>query len=305
MTFLSLLAALLLDQVKPLPPSNPISAAFSRYAAQLERWFNAGETSNGFVAWVLAIVPIAALALAIYHLLYTAHPVLGWMWNVGVLYLTLGFRQFSSPFTAISKSLQDKDLDDARAHLSGWLGESASEFNDNEIARVAIERGLVLSHRYVFAPMFWFVVAPGPLGPLVYRMAWLLDEQWTGSLRNAPFARFARRAFDALDWIPVRLTAISFAIVGDFEDAVYCWREQARGWFQSNQGILLASAGGALGVRLGDVLHQHGTLSYRPELGIGDEADADYLQSAVGLVWRALLLWLGLILLTTIAYTAG
>jgi adenosylcobinamide-phosphate synthase len=170
---------------------------------------------------------------------------------------------------------------------------------------VAIERGLVLSHRHVFAPMFWFVVAPGPTGALLYRAAWLLNEQWNAARRNAEFGKFASLAFEALDWIPVRLTAISFAIVGDFEDAVYCWREQARGWLQTNQGIILASGGGALGVKLGDVLHQHGTLSYRPELGLGDDADADFLQSAVGLVWRALLLWMALVLLMTIAHWVG
>jgi adenosylcobinamide-phosphate synthase len=304
-TFFSLLAALLLDQFKPLSSSNPVASAYARYAARLEKWLNGGESSHGIIAWILAIVPLAAIALAVYSLLSSAHPILGWIWNVVVLYLTIGFRQFSSPFTAISKSLQARDLDAARAQLSGWLGDSAAEFNDSEIARVAIERGLVLSHRHVFGPMFWFAVTPGPVGPLVYRTAWMLSEQWSSSRLNAEFSKFASRAFEAIDWIPVRLTAISFAIVGDFEDAVYCWREQARGWFQSSQGILLASGGGALGVKLGDVLHQHGTLAYRPELGIGDDADADFLQSAVGLVWRALLLWLALVLLMTIAYFAG
>jgi adenosylcobinamide-phosphate synthase len=304
-TFFSLLAALLLDQFKPLSSSNPVTSAFARYAAQLENWLNAGESSHGIIAWILAIVPLALIAFGVYSVLYAVHPILGWLWNVAVLYLTMGFRQFSSPFTAISKNLQEKNVDAARVQLTGWLGDSAAEFNDSEIARVAIERGLVLSHRYVFGPMFWFVVTPGPVGPLVYRAAWMLSDQWASSRLNAEFSGFASRAFEAIDWIAVRLTAISFAIVGDFEDAVYCWREQARGWFQTSQGILLASGGGALGVKLGDVLHQYGTLSYRPELGIGEDADADFLQSAVGLVWRALLLWLALILLMTIAYFAG
>ena len=305
MTFFSLLAALLLDQFRPLVATNPITSAFARFAQALEKWFNAGERTNGIVAWILAVVPLVAIALVIYYALYEAHPVFAWLWNVAALYLTMGFRQFSSPFTAITKTLQAKDLDAARAQLSAWLGESASEFDHSEIARVAIERGLILSHRHVFAPMFWFLIAPGPAGALLYRAAWLLNEQWNAAPRTAGFGKFASQAFEALDWIPVRLTAISFAIVGDFEDAVYCWREQARGWIQNNQGIILASGGGALGVKLGDVLHQHGTLSYRPELGLGDEADVDFLQSAVGLVWRALLLWLGLILLMTIAHWVG
>jgi adenosylcobinamide-phosphate synthase len=54
-------------------------------------------------------------------------------------------------------------------------------------------------------------------------------------------------------------------------------------------------------VRLGGELHEFGTLEYRPGLGSGDEADTDYMQAAVGLMWRALVLWLFLIALTTIA----
>jgi adenosylcobinamide-phosphate synthase len=82
---------------------------------------------------------------------------------------------------------------------------------------------------------------------------------------------------------------------------VECWREQAQRWRPPSHGIVLAAAAGALGVRLGGELHEYGTLEYRPELGAGDEADTDYMQAAVGLMWRALVLWVFLIALTTIA----
>jgi len=62
---------------------------------------------------------------------------------------------------------------------------------------------------------------------------------------------------------------------------------------------------GALGVRLGDTLHQHGSLQFRPELGVGDEADTDFMQSATGLIWRALVLWMFLILLVSLAHALG
>lgn len=307
MTFFSLIAALLLDQFKPLASANPITSAFSRYAGALEQWFNGGRYEHGTVAWVVAVAPLIIVALAVYYALYALHPLLAWAWNIAVLYVTMGLRQFSFPFTEIAKSLQASNLDTAREQMSRWLDEPAAEFSGSEIARVAIERGLILSHRHVFAAIFWFVILPGPAGAVLYRAAWLLQEQWKDSRRHgaAQFGRFATQAFEVLDWVPARLTAISFAIVGDFEDAVYCWREQARGWFQVNQGIILASGGGALGVKLGDALHQYGTLSYRPELGLGDEADAEFMQSAVGLVWRALLLWISLILLLTIAHWVG
>ena len=40
---------------------------------------------------------------------------------------------------------------------------------------------------------------------------------------------------------------------------------------------------------------------FRPELGIGDEADTDFMQSAIGLVWRAMVFQLIMLLLLTVA----
>jgi len=54
-------------------------------------------------------------------------------------------------------------------------------------------------------------------------------------------------------------------------------------------------------VKLGGVLRADTGIEYRPQLGDGDEADPDYMQAAVGLIWRALVLWMFLILLATIA----
>ena len=66
------------------------------------------------------------------------------------------------------------------------------------------------------------------------------------------FGWFAARAFHAIDWIPQRVTAFAFAVVGNFEDALYCWRSQAGQWMRPEEGIVLASGAGALGVRLGE-----------------------------------------------------
>ena len=67
-------------------------------------------------------------------------------------------------------------------------------------------------------------------------------------------------------------------------------------------GIVLASGAGALGVVLGGPLPSPaGAPDWRPELGTGDPVEPELLPSAVGLVWRALVLWLVVILLVTLA----
>ena len=49
----------------------------------------------------------------------------------------------------------------------------------------------------------------------------------------------------SIDWIPARLTASAFAVVGNFEDAIYAWRNFANRWEDEAAGIILAAGGGA------------------------------------------------------------
>ncbi len=302
MTLISLVAALLLEQWRPLRTGNQLYVAFARYVNRLAHNFDAGHYRDGVISWLLAVVPVTLATLIVYLVSRHTSGLLALAWNVVVLYLALGFRQFSHFYTDVMEALRSNDLARARAVLSTWRGESVQELTAGEIARVAIELGLMRSHRHVFGVIAWFVVL-GPVGAIGYRLAALLNDRW-GAARGeeaGAFGLFAARAFEVIDWVPVRLTAVGFAFAGDFMGSVECWREQAASWRSHAQGIILAAAAGALGVKLGGVLHQDSGIEYRPQLGDGDEADVDYMRAAVGLIWRALVLWLFLILFATIA----
>lgn len=306
MKFLSLLAALLLEQLRPVRQESPLYGAFERYASLVERQLNAGQYYHGLAAWLLAVLPVVAVTVLVYYLLEAVSPVLAWAWNIVILYLTMGFRQFSHYFREIAHALREGDLATAREYLGRWRGDGAGELTASEVTRVSIELALVGSHRHVFGPIAAFVVL-GPAGAVVYRLSAMLAQTWGAreDPESGEFGLFARRFFFFYDWLPARVTAASFAIVGNFEDAVFCWRTQAPSWGGAAQGILLASGGGALGVRLGEALHQGGGVKFRPELGLGDEADVDYMQSAIGLIWRALVLWMFLLFVVTVAHSLG
>ena len=302
MNFLALACALLLEQAWPLRRGNPLYAAFERYADYLERQFNGLQASHGVIAWLVAVLPLGLLTIVVYAVLREASMLLALAWSVAVLYVAMGFRRFSHCFTEIAQALREQNINTARDVLGRWRGVPADELNAAEISRVAIELGLLQAHRYVLGPIFWFVVL-GPVGPVVYRAADLLAGRWGKLLQpeQRAFALFAERAFFWIDWLPARITAASFAIAGNFEDAAYCWRSQAAGWGRGAEGVLLASGAGALGVKLGGVLREEGMLNQRPDLGIGDEVDVEDLRGAVGLIWRALVLWLFLLLLVSLA----
>lgn len=319
MSLLALIFALLLEQLRPVNPKGPLFSAFDRYADVVARNFNAGRRVHGVLGWMAAVLPWVVLADVGFYLLKEAGFVFGLVWSVLVLYLVMGLRQFSHHFTTVQQALRDGQIDAARAALADWTGRNADELTPPDITRVAIETGLTAAHRHVFGVVAWYVflpavlgsLLPGPLGALLsgpggavlYRLTSGLDDRW-GTRTEAEFAAFGgfvKDLFRILDWVPVRLTGLSFAIVGDFEDAVYCWRSQAAAWPDPQQGIVLSSGAGAMGIRLGEALHESGQLVFRPELGLGDEPDLEHLNSAVGLIWRALVLWVLLIALMTVA----
>lgn len=304
MKFLALLVALLLEQVRPLRYPNRVELLFVRYARYLVRQFDGGEYRHGVIAWLLAIAPATALVGAVFVALHQASALAAWLWSVLVLYVTMGLRQFSHHFTEIGEALRESRLEAARDRLGRWRRGGAAGLAEGAIARSAIELALLASHRHVFGAIAWFLVAGAP-GAVLYRFSATLAERWDEAPDAGAFGRFAARCFFWIDWLPARLTAASFAIAGNFEDAVYCWRTQAPSWANNANGIILASGGGALGVRLGGAVSEAGGAPFQPELGLGDEADADYMRSAVGLVWRALVLWMLLVLAVTIAYVLG
>jgi adenosylcobinamide-phosphate synthase len=302
LTLLAIILVLLFEQQQAFPMQHWVRDPVQRLALRVGEKLNDGSRALGTLAWTLVVVLPTFLVLLVHGvLMWFGESVAAFAWALLALYATLGFRQFSHYFTDIQLALQANDKDEARRLLALWRGANCDRLRSGEIARLAIETGLVSSHRYVFAPLFWFVVL-GPAGAVLYRLAETLHAAWQYK-EGETYGQFnivARQAFVVLDWLPVRVTAAAFAVAGDFEDAVQCWRTQARQWPDLATGILLAAGAGAMGVRVGIP-----TRGGESELGLGDDADADFMQSTVGLVWRSLVFLLALLVLVWVSSWAG
>ncbi|MCU0938007.1 MAG: CobD/CbiB family protein [Burkholderiaceae bacterium] len=319
MGFVALIFTLLLEQLRPLPARSALGEAAEALADGAERNLNAGHPRHGLYAWLAVVLGCTLVAAAIYAIAWHVSVFLALAVNVVALYLTLGFRQFSHPITEIQLALDAGDVDGARRTLTHWRRNEdpafdAADMPVDEIVRITMERGVLLSHRHVFGVFFWFVLLPGPTGPVFYRAAEYVSRRWSRPLASGAaidqFGVFARRAFAWIDWLPVRLTALGFAVVGDFEGAIYCWRQAARARAGVADGmpapdartLLLAAASGALGARVMPAADAARVFDEPGHEGAGlAEPEPRRLHSGIGLVWRALILWLVLLLLLSLA----
>ncbi len=302
MAFFSILTAVALEHARPLRQPLPHYQVYKRFTQFLEQRFNAGEYSHGAIAWTLAMLPVVVGVWFVSMLLDDLNPFLGWAWNVVVLYFTLGFKYFSDTAERIARLLRAGDVDGAREQLGTWRRGDTSQFSDDDLTRVTIEQVMAASHRQMFGVLIWFVllVPLGPVGAVLFRAASILARRWSNA--RGAFGHFAQRAFHAINWLPVRLTALTYAIAGNFEDAMYCWRTQASAWPDEEDGVVLAAGAGAMGVRLGQSINVSDETVWRSDLGTGQAMlDPDSIDSAVSMIWRGLVIWLVAGLLVVIA----
>lgn len=328
MSFFAVLFALVIEQFKPLPRDNWVHDALVSWVGWTGRNFDAGRSHHAWVVWCVSVLTpglvVAGLYLALHH--YSLLLAVGL--DVAVLYLSLGFRQFSHYFTDIRDALERGDEPAARGLLAQWRHVDASELPRTELMRHIIEHALLAAHRHVFGVFFCFVllssVGLGPLGAVLYRMSEFASRYWSypskalGVPANARLLAVSQRMFALIDHVPARLTAFGFAVVGNFEEAIDSWRRDAALWHQANEGVILASAAGAVGVQLGG----DAAPGITPERsrtfagGPGGTPGADgstagmvpqmaHLRSVVGLVWRSVVLWMLLVALFTLANLTG
>jgi adenosylcobinamide-phosphate synthase len=321
MSFFSLFLALVIEQARPLGSSHFLHQWLRRWADWVASHVDGGTKSQAWLAWTLLIGAPACLAILIHWALAYF---LGWFfavaWNVVLLYVTLGFRQFSHHFTGIRDALNNGDEPLARQLLADWQQVEVNELPRNEIVRHVIEHSVLSAHRHVFGVFFSYallsIVGLGPVGAVVYRIAEFAKRYWaqTPTLvsntlpehRNwtsTSLQEVVTDSWHAIDWIPARATAMGFAIMGSFEDAMDGWRHHAEKFPNDNDGVILAATAGAINVQLGGAALQ-------PELPgssstPGRPPELAHFAQVVGLVWRTVVMWLVLVALLSLANLLG
>ena len=277
---------------------------FGRLASGIERALNRGHARlpRGLLAWALAVLPASLLFLALTGL---AGP---WL-HALLLYLCIGLRSLREHTLPIHAALRGGDLAQARILTSFIVSRDTADANEADLAKASAESLLENGNDAVFGTLFWFILLGGP-GAVLFRLANTLDAMWGyRSERFNLFGRCAARIDDALNYVPARLTALSYVLLAASGTARarawHCWRTQAPAWSSPNAGPVMASGAGALGVSLGGAAVYDGEIEQRPPLGAGPAAGAQDILRAWRLVLHTTLLWAGAVCAIALLLTLG
>jgi adenosylcobinamide-phosphate synthase len=306
MPVIACISALLLDHLLGEPRNWHPLVGFGNLAVRVERCLNRqpGRSGKSVLAGAFGLLvvcgPFFALAL------------LAEVWLTGwwlliiqalVLWFALSLRGLAEHGRAVAEPLARGDLDEARRKVGFIVSRDATALDEQGVAAAASESMLENGTDAVFASLFWFLLAGLP-GVILHRLVNTLDAMW--GYRNARFLYFGRcaaRLDDAMNWIPARLTALTYALVGRTRLALRCWREQARSWDSPNAGPVMASGAGALAVTLGGPAPYASGVKQRPVLGNGPAPQAATVDNAIRLVQRGVVLWLVVLVVAAVFYS--
>jgi adenosylcobinamide-phosphate synthase len=317
-SFFAILFAFVLEQARPTPFRGLLHRWSGWWVRACLRNLDAGQPSHGWLFWACAALLPALLAwlvdLGLRSLLGWPGHVLAFAWHVAILYMMLGFRQFSHHFTAIRQALDAGDIDAANQLFAQWRGQTnAAPLTQQALLHALMRHATRAAHHHVFGMLIAYVCLAaldlGPAGAVLYFLSHFTyrllsdhssigasvadsaapDSALPGSTlaAAAPASlRCATQAWHAVDYMPARLTALAFAVVGNFEEVMDAWRSATQGQeVLGNESLVLIAMGSAL------------SLPESPQL--------EHLRSLVGLVWRTVVLLLLLIALLTLARLLG
>ena len=247
---------------------------------------------RGVMAWLLAIAPFLAVTIFLWQ-----QPVLRPWLSLLILYFSLGLQSLREHASRIQIALEADDLSTARLRVSEIVSRDTTSMQAEDVARAGVESVLENGNDAVFGALFWFALLGAP-GALLFRLANTLDAMWGyRTPRYLHFGWAAARLDDVLNYIPARLTSLSYALLGNAQSALRCWQQQAPAWDSPNAGPVMASGAGSLGLLLGGAANYHGVQEQRPPLGVGHAPQAADIGRALRLVQRGVWLWLAVMLI--------
>ncbi len=242
---------------------------------------------NGPLGMVLLLLPLIVPVALLHYYLSGLWIVFGLAFSILLLLYCFGPRDLEAEVEAFVDARARDDEESACWHAAELLG-GEEVTSSAAVTKQIMENIFVEANERLIAIAFWFVLL-GPGGALLYRLSSQLPQQQEATEDGLYEAGV--RLNRLLAWLPARLCAVGYALAGSFVEAIQGWREADGGWAESSRQVLVASGFGALRLE-------------PQELELDSRACEPVVES-MALVRRAVMVFLSLIALSTLAGWMG
>ncbi len=192
-----------------------LSPTLAKWQAWLFVRFESGKQQDAWFTLGVALSPLFLLALFNFWVIHLSFWV-ALVFNVFVLWMAMDFFPYYRHFLRMLKDLSTQRLESAKDEHARFTGEDAACLSVEELSSRTLKSALIHAHVHFFAPFFFFVLF-GASGAFFYALLFQLSQKTTE--KESQLNLLCARLFRYVDYIPARLTAFSFALMGNFEPA--------------------------------------------------------------------------------------
>ena len=281
MSLISVILALILDRLLREHHDLRDLGWFEHYSAKLNKALTLANPAVRI--GLILLLPLGLVLLvqyAFYDLLFN---IPYFIFGVVVLLYCLGPACLASEIEAYldARSLGD---DDEALHYAGVLTERAASSVPDQQTSDVTRAILYVANQRIFSVLVWFVLF-GPIGAMTFRFVTQLSRQLDASPKQL---ELAKKIHALLEWLPARMLALAYAMMGNFEGAVHAYHSRAH-----EPDIALNNYDVLVGTGMGAIKDQTSM----------DEVVT--IHAARGLVMRSILVWVTILALLTLGGWLG
>jgi membrane protein required for beta-lactamase induction len=284
MTLIAILIGIAIDRFYQALPELRSYRHFHDYVAWMRGRLQQAPWNGALGLLILLLPPLLLVALLQSWLSGGLWSLLGLLFGIAVLVFTLGPRDLPLDVDDYCAVHGDEDGVSGCAIAREFQPGLAADADVRTCDEAVLRGVLVGAHDRWFAVIFWFALL-GPLGAVLFRAVELLAREPA----EDEFGTTVQQLYGVLGWLPARLMVIAYALSGHFEQAVQAWRavpSTGDSIARHSEAVLLAAGEGALCAQREECL---------------ETEPVSLIRSAMGLVWRSLLLWLVVIAVLILA----
>lgn len=197
---------------------------------------------DGPIAVLAILAPVVLAVWVASALLTNAWIVFGFVFSVFVLLMSLGPVDPMRQAHDYLKAMQTGDLAEATIHAEALCAKKPDD--DPVLATEQVKQALLIRLcENILGIFFWFLLM-GPMGAVLFRATCLLRLRYEGVQGGLADAIFD--LYRILIWIPARLSAIGFAVVGGFVETLQSFQHISDLWKRDSEGLLIEAGLGAI-----------------------------------------------------------